>query len=196
MEQKDNIIYLSILRCLFYVKAANGKGHGVHSPFVFKFIKEVLNVVGEQEQDIEIINKYALSKRQRKINLLLGRLCKYFQPGIVMIDEAVDMSISEYLYAISDSEQIKNFDRTVSQFNGLAILDKPWPIHQLNGFFSRINDAVIVLILNKHSNQVNRKAWKELKNHAAVTLSIDLFDIGMLFFRKENYEKQDFAINF
>ena len=27
----------------YYLTAANGKGHGVHSPFVFRFITEVLN---------------------------------------------------------------------------------------------------------------------------------------------------------
>src|ERR1700754_4225806 len=27
----------------YYITAANGKGHGIHSPFVFHFIKNVLN---------------------------------------------------------------------------------------------------------------------------------------------------------
>src|SRR5882757_7880774 len=27
----------------YYITASNGKGHGVHSPFVFDFIKNVLN---------------------------------------------------------------------------------------------------------------------------------------------------------
>ena len=26
----------------YYVNASNGKGHGVHSPFVYQFIQEVL----------------------------------------------------------------------------------------------------------------------------------------------------------
>ena len=32
------------LKYLWYLlKASNGSGHGIHSPFVFSFIKEVLN---------------------------------------------------------------------------------------------------------------------------------------------------------
>ena len=27
----------------YWLKASNGKGHGIHSPFVFNFIKNVLN---------------------------------------------------------------------------------------------------------------------------------------------------------
>src|SRR5271156_3021211 len=28
---------------LYYIAASSGKGHGIHSPFVFDFIKDVLN---------------------------------------------------------------------------------------------------------------------------------------------------------
>jgi predicted O-methyltransferase YrrM len=38
-------------------------------------------------------------------------------------------------------------------------------------------------------------AWEKIKKHPAVTLSIDLFVMGIVFFRKEN-EKQDFVIRF
>src|SRR5579863_6174722 len=34
---------LAIKYFRYYLNAANGKGHGVHSPFVFDFIKNVLN---------------------------------------------------------------------------------------------------------------------------------------------------------
>ena len=34
---------LAILYCQYLLKASNGKGHGTHSPFIYSFIKEVLN---------------------------------------------------------------------------------------------------------------------------------------------------------
>ena len=34
----------------YYWVAANTKGHGIHSPFVFKFIKEILNAKSSLEQ--------------------------------------------------------------------------------------------------------------------------------------------------
>jgi predicted O-methyltransferase YrrM len=39
-------------------------------------------------------------------------------------------------------------------------------------------------------------AWQTIKNHDAVTCSIDLFFIGIIFFRKEFKEKQHFKISF
>ena len=37
-------------------------------------------------------------------------------------------------------------------------------------------------------------AWKEIKGHPRVTLSFDLFFCGIVFFRKENKEKEHFKI--
>jgi predicted O-methyltransferase YrrM len=38
------------------------------------------------------------------------------------------------------------------------------------------------------------RAWKELKNHPRVRLSIDLFHFGLLFLRTEQIEKEDFTL--
>lgn len=37
-------------------------------------------------------------------------------------------------------------------------------------------------------------AWEALKNHPSVTLSVDLFDFGVLFFREEQQEKEHFTL--
>ena len=39
-------------------------------------------------------------------------------------------------------------------------------------------------------------AWENIKQDPAVTCSIDLFFIGIVFFRKEFKEKQHFVIRF
>ncbi len=38
------------------------------------------------------------------------------------------------------------------------------------------------------------KAWEEIKAHPAVTLTIDLYKIGLVFFRKENKQKEHFYL--
>ena len=40
------------------------------------------------------------------------------------------------------------------------------------------------------------KAWTEIKKQEEVTLTIDLFYIGIVFFRKENKQKQHFTIRY
>jgi predicted O-methyltransferase YrrM len=39
-------------------------------------------------------------------------------------------------------------------------------------------------------------AWEEIKNHPSVTITIDLFFLGLVFFRKQQQEKQHFIIRF
>src|SRR4051794_5036938 len=34
----------------YYLNASNGKGHGIHSPFIFQFIRDVLNDREEYEE--------------------------------------------------------------------------------------------------------------------------------------------------
>lgn len=40
------------------------------------------------------------------------------------------------------------------------------------------------------------QAWEEIKAHTAVTLSIDLFKVGLVFFRKENKQKEHFCLKY
>jgi predicted O-methyltransferase YrrM len=38
------------------------------------------------------------------------------------------------------------------------------------------------------------KAWEEIKAHPTVTLTIDLYKVGLVFFRKENKQKEHFCL--
>ena len=38
----------------YYLTASNGKGHGIHSPFVYDFIRKVLNKTNAPENAFEI----------------------------------------------------------------------------------------------------------------------------------------------
>ena len=40
------------------------------------------------------------------------------------------------------------------------------------------------------------EAWNEIKQHKSVTLTIDLFFIGIVFFRKEQKTNEHFTIRF
>jgi predicted O-methyltransferase YrrM len=45
-------------------------------------------------------------------------------------------------------------------------------------------------------NTEMKKAWEEIKNHPEVTLSLDLFSVGIIFFRKEQKEKEHFVLKY
>ncbi len=54
-----------------------------------------------------------------------------------------------------------------------------------------------MLIFNDiHWSSEMEQAWREIQEHPSVTLTIDLFFIGIVLFRKENKAKQHFSIRF
>jgi len=54
------------------------------------------------------------------------------------------------------------------------------------------NDSVWIF-LGIHQNTENEQFWKEVKQHERVTITIDTFDLGLVFFRKEQ-QKEHFII--
>jgi predicted O-methyltransferase YrrM len=61
---------------------------------------------------------------------------------------------------------------------------------------SKINNDSILVFDDIHWSREMEAAWNTIKNNPAVTCSIDLFFIGIVFFRKEFKEKQHFFIRF
>lgn len=57
------------------------------------------------------------------------------------------------------------------------------------------NDSIFIFDDIRWSAEMER-AWQQIKSHPAVTLSIDLFFVGFVFFKKEFLVKQDFALRF
>ncbi|WP_419210875.1 hypothetical protein ACNR9Q_08935 [Maribacter sp. X9] len=58
---------------------------------------------------------------------------------------------------------------------------------------SQLHNNTLLLVDNIHQNKNNFDAWEKLKERAQVTVTIDLFYCGAVFFRKEQV-KEHFKI--
>jgi predicted O-methyltransferase YrrM len=65
--------------------------------------------------------------------------------------------------------------------------------HQL---LSKINNDSILIFDDIHWSKGMEAAWDTIKNHPSVRCSVDLFFIGIVFFRNEFHEKEHFVIRF
>jgi predicted O-methyltransferase YrrM len=99
-----------------------------------------------------------------------------------------------------------NFDETLSsQISKLAVVDfafvdgnhrqKP-TLNYFNQLLEKANENSIFIFDDIHWSNEMEEAWKEIQQHPSVTLSIDLFFIGIVFFRKEQKVPQHFLIRF
>jgi len=252
----------------YYFTASNGKGHGMHSPFVFEFITKVLNdkTIYPENVKVETLrnqllndntvlevedfgagsvidkkNKRTISSiaknaaKPKKFGQLLFRLIKYYQPVTILeLGTSLGITTSYFSLAKPDAKLITmegskeiaevakknfrnleirnvesiegNFDNTLSSVVrklssvDFAFIDGNHRKEPTERYFKEIlakanNDSVLVFD-DIHWSSEMEAAWETIKKDAAVTCSIDLFFIGLVFFRKEFKEKQHFVIRF
>jgi hypothetical protein len=67
---------------LYFITSKNGKGHGIHSPFVYAFVRDVLNddrwFYPFEELAIQQNNQY---------KFLLFKILHYYKPNTVIVDD-------------------------------------------------------------------------------------------------------------
>ncbi len=148
----------------YWVFASSGKGHGIHSPFVFDFVIHVLctykNETVISNTDFPSFEKKHLLKYQK----LIGRIHSYYADH--------DIRLSS-LHLIND-QQFSNSGK----------------------IFDNISEKNIHIFTGIRESENAEKTWVEIKKNEKVTCSIDLFFIGILFFKKDFKEKLDFLIRF
>lgn len=67
----------------------------------------------------------------------------------------------------------------------------------LNYFYMALlkkNDSTVIVFDDIYWNKEMTEAWKEIKNHSSVSLSIDTFYFGIIFFKSEIKEKIDLKL--
>ena len=251
-----------------WITASNGKGHGMHSPFVFEFITKILNdksvypEYGKVETlrhqlltdhtilEVEDLgagsvidkkSKRAISSiaksaaKPEKFGQLLFRIVKYYQPATILeLGTSLGITTSYLSLAKTDARLVTmegskeiadaakknlktlglknteliegNFDDTLSfVVRGLSSIDfafvdgnhRQEPTERyFQQLLTKANNNSILVFDDIHWSGEMEAAWETIKNNPAVTCSIDLFFIGIVFFRKEFKEKQHFAIRF
>jgi hypothetical protein len=163
----------------YYFTAANGKGHGVHSPFVYSFIRSVLNNKG-LKQEANYSNKY---------RTLVNCMVAFYKPKFVM---ELELTTSSKLNVL---EEIKNANSI-----GLFYLKQNKNAADIMLYFKtalkKINTHSILIFDSIHSSKEMETSWENIKMHKEVKLTIDVYKLGIVFFRKEQLEKENFIIRF
>lgn len=252
----------------YYLKADNGKGHGVHSPFVFDIITKVLNddrqfysfkqieelriellknnetVTIEdfgagsrvKKSPIRTISEIAHSSlKPKKYSQLLFKLVNYFSPSVI-VELGTSLGITTaYLASANQNSSVVtmegstaiaskakanfkqlsinniqvvegNFDNTLNNTLAqlpqidFAFLDGNHRYEPTIRYFEQVilksNENTVIVLDDIHWSKEMESAWAYVQQHPSVTLTIDLFTIGLVFFRKEKLAKQHFLIRY
>lgn len=252
----------------YYFKASNGKGHGIHSPFVFEFVTKVLNdkrhfyaydkieelrsnllldkktltlqdfgagstVSKSNERKVKDIARSAL--KPKKFGQLIFRIVDFYHLN-TMVELGTSLGITTcYLasgnalgkvYTFEGANEVAriakenfkeveleniqlikgNFDETLpdqlEHINSIDLafvdgnhLKKP-TINYFEQLLEKTSKNSILIFDDIHWSNEMEQAWKYIQQHSAVKLTIDLFFIGIVFFRDEQKVQQHFSIRF
>lgn len=69
-------------------------------------------------------------------------------------------------------------------------------INYFNFLLPYVNEDTVMIFDDIYWSKGMTKAWVEIKNNISVTISIDLFKIGIVFFRKANKVQQHFILKY
>ncbi len=256
--------FLKYLRYWFFAK--HKKGHGIHSPFIYKLIINVLNNKSNDEtlnKVFDVYNKlrkskgvlefdeigagtnYKKSKKitigkivkrssiNRKYGKLIYNLIKYFNPTEILelgtsvgisgayIAQAAPRSNFKSIEGIEEKIIIAketasgfkhhtefihgNFDNTLDsvleKYDKLDLVffdgnhKKQSTINYFNSCLEKIHNETIFIFDDIHWSDEMEEAWAEIKNHPKVNVSVDIFRMGLIFFRKE-LSYQHYVIKF
>lgn len=158
--------------------------HGTHSPFVYQLVDEILyrKPTVEELQAVPLFYKKAGKKTIKKY-LFLERLLKTFAFETFTVRTKVDqqnlLSLFEQIRS-SDSARVIYYIDTDEDY--LSVLDD-------------VDEHAILIIEEPHASKNNEKYWDLLKQTETVVVTIDLFYLGLVFFKK-GQRKEDFVIRF
>ncbi len=250
----------------YFLVSENGKGHGVHSPFVFDLITQVLKDEGDyycygpvealrsdlrqdsrtlhiedlgagsrkgtrSERSVASVAKNAL--KPRKYGQLLFRLANQMKARKVVelgtslgITTAYLASAAERVYTFEGVPDIvalagENFEKlglkniviTPGNFDDtllpglkkmgsvdMAYIDgnhrKEPTLIYFETLYPSLHSNSLVVFDDIHWSEEMEAAWETIKKDPRVKMTIDLFFIGLVFFKEEFLIKQDFTIRF
>jgi len=191
MRYSTPIILLKHLQ--YYLKGANSKGHGVHSPFVYRFIREDLNSTKSIEE--LTMRNPALHQRMAEINSVLSSQLpeKIKKLIVILIDKWKPVSFHVSGEA-SDSNTV--MDATTDFiFLGASNL-KDSVFSKAVKFIDLMHPNSLMILEGIHSSSVMEQAWDAVKKNPKSRLTIDLFFIGLVFCRTEQKEQEHFIIRY
>jgi len=190
----------------YYWVASNSKGHGIHSPFVFKFIQEILNGKSPLtaienntpavKQILDQIEAAVSAPLTPKNKIVIARLLQWLNPITTLVTG--DMKPFDADSAINTNAKIGSTQSVESidfAFIGKG-QNKETMLQSAKRLFDKMHSNSWVILHGIHADSNMETVWNTLKEHSNIRLSIDLFTIGILFCRKEQKEQEHFIIRY
>ncbi|MGV3460135.1 MAG: hypothetical protein ACO1N9_06740 [Flavobacterium sp.] len=180
----------------FLWKSANA--HGVHSPFVFNIVQNGLYA-----------KPFRLSKGEYKVlpqgfsfakTDILYRLTRHFKATKLLALGGNAQAVTETIRQLGENSRLQLwFFSTLAPIQGgveIGIVSDSTQAGVMEAFEEIIKNCsnnTMCVIDNIHESQQMEWAWEAIKKDPRVTVTVDTYHLGLVFFRHESV-KQHFTI--
>ncbi|MDB4289604.1 hypothetical protein N9887_00825 [Flavobacteriaceae bacterium] len=167
--------------------------HGVHSPFVFDLVTKCFYDRSKHSAYQQLSNNDSKSK-------FLIRLATCFKLEICFLPETIDpkfkhaFNLNHNISAFKTIDDLINTKPEISKTPCLIYLDlNSIEESSIADLFKLCHKDSIILIPSIRETKTIFKHWNQLKSQSEISVSIDTFYWGLLFFRTEQ-SKEHFTI--
>jgi hypothetical protein len=157
----------------FLLKSTNQ--HGVHSPFVYSLVTQCFYKK----------RKYKPYGNWNKKQRLLYRIIQYFQPQTLLeVSEKSVLDVFNLSLPIHKEVGNHSYDFVYFDKPSLQDFERLLPTQQNDSFW---------VINHIYKTQKAQQIWQSIKENPQVTVTVDTYHYGLVFFRKEQ-QKEYFVI--
>jgi len=201
---------LFLIKYLKYLFVSKTK-YSVHSPFVYDLVINVLNDKSHRQEYAKIRNLNASKINSKHLKLIYRLITHYNSENILEIGDFetlngiflsnIQSKANVFFCNLKTNEisEIKTQNNIQSESFDFAFYNlKNNDSLTLSEFMNHLkyfHNNSIVAINNIHQSNEMKEVWRKIIFQKEVTISIDLFFIGLVFFRKEQV-KENFIIRF
>ena len=201
---------LFLIKYLKYLFVSKTK-YSVHSPFVYDLVINVLNDKSHRQEYAKIRNLNASKINSKHLKLIYRIINRYKSENILEIGDFETLNgifLSNFQskanvffcnLKTNKISEIKTQNNIQSESFDFAFYNlKNNDNLTLSEFLNHLkyfHNNSIVAINNIHQSNEMEEIWRKIITQKEVTISIDLFFIGLVFFRKEQV-KENFIIRF
>ena len=172
--------------------------HGVHSPFVFSFTREVL--LTEGAISVFALDRFlpvkaiVLPERQKQLLFHILKYCKC-EKVLTFIENAqgkVEMYVGLENKG-SDLRPLENYEADCM----LLLLKNPHAWASLYGIYGHtLAKKSMMIAADIHESSEHSKAWEAFHSNKKISLSLDVYYFGLTFFNDAFKEKQHFVLKY
>lgn len=167
------------------IRFRHKRGYGVHSPFMFNLI---LNVIRDREKrfsyPVELEQANILNRRERKVFRLLARLIRHLRVHRIVCLGLNSSLLASYLSMVYQEADVCDVPDRLSDADFVYIGRRTLAFINLLNDEEWIKDyPKYIVIADIYKDARHARLWRQLNEKA--TVSVDMMWYGLLFFDRK-----------